>query len=281
MVGMSLQRDDYYRKELDLRLSMAYGPGRYDPEYEERGRDYPLAYVRLTERRNMQAFLELVRERRVTPKALITHRFDIREAAQAYEVLASGKEPYLGIVLTYPEDVASARIRRIALPEKKERTGPLTGGVGFIGAGNFARSVLLPHLRKIEGVRLSGVATATGLTCAGVAKRFGFAYATTDYADLLRDPETESIFIVTRHDLLAPMACEALQAGKSVFVEKPLAIDRTQLDAVIDAARASEGRLMVGFNRRFARLICEAKKALEGRAAPLVMLYRINAGAAS
>jgi predicted dehydrogenase len=278
MVGMNIQRDLYYRKELDLRLSMSYGPGRYDPDYEERGRDYPFAYVRWTERRNMQAFLELVRDGRVTPRALVTHRFDIQEAAKAYDLISSGAEPYLGIVLTYPEDRAAPPVRRLEVRQPRHHGKPTKGGVGFIGAGNFARSVLLPHLQKIEGVRLTGVATATGLTCTRAAEKFGFAYATTDHHDLLRDPDTDTVFIVTRHDTHAPLVCEALAAGKNVFVEKPLAIDREQLDAVIEAAQASEGRLMVGFNRRFAPLVRAAKQALAGRAKPLVMLYRINAG---
>jgi predicted dehydrogenase len=278
MVGMNIQRDRYYRKELDLRLSMSYGPGRYDPDYEERGRDYPFAYVRWTERRNMQAFLELVRDGSVTPRALITHRFDIQDAAKAYDLISSAAEPYLGIVISYPEDRASAPYRRLAVRQPRPRSKPAKGGIGFIGAGNFARSVLLPHLRKIEGVRLTGVATATGLTCTRAAEKFGFAYATTDHRDLLRDPDTDTVFIVTRHDTHAPLACEALAAGKNIFVEKPLAIDREQLGAVIEAAQTSEGRLMVGFNRRFAPLVREAKQALAGRTAPLVMLYRINAG---
>jgi hypothetical protein len=153
-VGMNLRRDLYYRKELDLRLSMSYGPGRYDTRYEEHGQDYPIAYVRWTEQRNMQAFLELVRDGRVTPKALITHRFTIHEAEKAYALLA-GPEPKLGIVLTYPEDRAAVPLRQIGIDHApaRARTAPI--GVGFIGAGNFARSVLLPHVARTSGLRFT------------------------------------------------------------------------------------------------------------------------------
>ncbi len=277
MVGMNLQRDQYYRKELDLRLSMSYGPGRYDPSYEEGGHDYPFPYVRWTERRNMQAFLELVREGRVTPSALVTHRFDIGDAERAYSLM-SGDEPYLGIVITYPGKPDAQPVRRVANPAISAQAHPGGNGVGFIGAGNFAKSVLLPELKKISGVHLTGVATATGLSGTHVAEKFGFGYATTEYRELLEDPQTATVFIATRHDMHAPLVCEALRAGKNVFVEKPLAIDRQQLDAVMSAAEESPGLLTVGFNRRFAPLIREARESLAGRSAPLMMIYRVNAG---
>ncbi len=277
MVGMNLQRDRYYRKELDLRLSMSYGPGRYDPDYEEDGRDYPFPYVRWTERRNMQAFLELIQEGRVTPNALITHRFDINDAERAYGLM-SGDEPYLGIVITYPAKPDSEPARRIATPAISKQAHAGGNGVGFIGAGNFAKSVLLPGLKKTGGVHLTGVATATGLSGAHVAEKFGFGYATTDYRRILDDPDTATLFVATRHDLHAPLVCEALRAGKNVFVEKPLAIDRGQLAEVMSAAEESPGLLTVGFNRRFAPLIRQAKEILVGRTTPLMMIYRVNAG---
>jgi predicted dehydrogenase/threonine dehydrogenase-like Zn-dependent dehydrogenase len=277
-VGMNLRRDLYYKKELDLRLSMSYGPGRYDPRYEEQGQDYPVAYVRWTEQRNMQAFLELVRDGRVTPQALISHRFTIHEAERAYALLAS-KEPYLGIILTYPDDRAAAPLRLIRLKDTpaRARKGPL--GIGFIGAGNFARSVLLPQAARIDGLRLTGVATATGMSGQHMATKYGFGYATTDYQQILDDPQTEAVFIVTRHASHAPMVCAALRAGKTVFVEKPLACDLAQLSEVVDTAEATGGRLMVGFNRRFAPHVRQAKTCLESCATPLIALYRVNAGA--
>ena len=232
-VGMNLRRDLYYRKELDLRLSMSYGPGRYDPRYEEHGQDYPIAYVRWTEQRNMQAFLELVRDGRVTPKALITHRFTIHEAEQAYALLAS-KEPNLGIVLTYPEDRAAAPLRQIRVNEAPARAQTAPIGVGFIGAGNFARSVLLPQVARTAGLRFTGVATATGMSGRHVADKYGFGQVTTDYHQILDDPATDAVFIVTRHASHAPIACDALRAGKAVFVEKPLACDLAQLTEVVE-----------------------------------------------
>lgn len=277
MVGMNLRRDAFYKKELDVRLSMSYGPGRYDPAYEERGHDYPFAYVRWTERRNMEAFLELIKEGRVTPNALVTHRFAIAEAEKAYALLDGG-EPYIGILLTYPGLAAGALARRVEVAQRKVTPKAGTLGIGFIGAGNFAKSVLLPELRRQAGVRLTGVATATGLSGTHAAEKFGFGFATTDAAQILDDPATDVVFIATRHDTHAPLAIEALQAGKHVFVEKPLAINEAQLDEVIAAAEASDKVLMVGFNRRFAPLVVKAKAVLKGHTAPLVMLYRVNAG---
>lgn len=277
MVGMDLEREPFYRKELDLRLSMSYGPGRYDPEYEERGHDYPYPYVRWTERRNMQAFLELIAEGRVTPKALVTHCFGIENAEAAYALL-EGREPYIGILLTYPGKDTTPPLRRIEVARVRSTTAPATGGIGFIGAGNFARGVLLPHLKKIGGVSLTGVATATGVSATHAAGTFGFRYAATDHREILDDPATSIVFIATRHDTHAPLAAEALRAGKHVFVEKPLAVSREQLADVVKAAEESPGLLMVGFNRRFAPMVRRAAEFLAGRSQPLVMLYRVNAG---
>ncbi len=277
MVGMHLSRDAFYKKELDVRLSMSYGPGRYDPAYEERGHDYPFAYVRWTERRNMEAFLELIGEGRLTPKALVTHRFEIADAEKAYALL-DGAEPYIGILLRYPGVASGALARRVEVGARRVTPKAGTLGIGFIGAGNFAKSVLLPELRRQAGLRLTGVATATGLSGTHAAEKFGFGFATTDAEQILADPATDVVFIATRHDTHAPLAIEALKAGKHVFVEKPLAINEVQLDAVMAAAEASDKVLMVGFNRRFASLIVKAKSALKGRTAPLVMLYRVNAG---
>jgi predicted dehydrogenase/threonine dehydrogenase-like Zn-dependent dehydrogenase len=276
-VGMNLKRDLYYRKELDLRLSMSYGPGRYDPKYEEQGQDYPVAYVRWTEQRNMQAFLEFVQDGRVTPKALISHRFPIHQAERAYALLAS-KEPHLGIVLTYPEDRASAPLRLIKNDAARSRPQAAPLGIGFIGAGNFARSVLLPCASHAAGVHFTGVATATGMSGRHVAEKYGFGYATTDYHQILDDPKTDAVFIATRHASHAPIACDALRAGKTVFLEKPLACNLEQLAELLDTAEATGGRLMVGFNRRFAPQVKQARAGLENSNDPLVALYRVNAG---
>ena len=277
LVGMTIDREPFYKRELDLRLSMSYGPGRYDPAYELGGHDYPFAYVRWTEQRNMQAFLELIAAGRVTPKRLVTHRFPIARAAEAY-ALMDGDEPYLAILLTY--DSAPPAIAR-SIPLDRERAAPATsaGGAGFIGFGNYAGGVLLPALKKAGESRFTTVVTSSGISAHSAAERNGFANAATDPEALLGDATTDCVFIATRHDTHAALAVRALEAGKNVFVEKPLALTYEDLDAVIAAAYAAPGVLTVGFNRRFAPMIVAAKTALGNRLGPIAMQYRINAGA--
>ena len=272
LVGMTIDREPFYKRELELKLSMSYGPGRGDPAYEFAGHDYPLPYVRWTEQRNMAAFLGLIEDGRVTPKAYVTHRFAIAEAEKAYELMEKG-EPHLAMLLTYPAEPA-APMRVI----ERARVAKDKLGVGFIGMGNYARSVLLPKVKGAEGVALTSVVTKTGLSANHSAEKFGFARAATDAADVLDDDATDAVFIATRHDSHAALAARALSAGKHVFCEKPLALDRESLDEVIAAARAG-GVLTVGFNRRFAPLLIKAKEALDPRSGPLMMLYRVNAGA--
>lgn len=276
MVGLDLARDAFYKKELDLRLSMSYGPGRYDPLYEEGGQDYPFAYVRWTEQRNMQAFLELVGESRITPKPLVTHRFPIAQAEKAYALL-DGAEPYLGILFDYPEaNEAPARTLRLApLPKAVGK-----GVIAFIGAGNFARSVLIPAFKAQEGAILAAVATATGLSATAAAKKFGFACATTDVAEVMADSKIDTVVIATRHNLHASLIAQALERGKHVFCEKPLATDLAGLELVAEAHAASRSQLCVGFNRRFSPFVRRAREVFAERV-PLVMLYRVNAGAVS
>lgn len=278
LVGMNLPRDSYYKKEVDFRLSCSYGPGRYDPVYEEQGVDYPFGYVRWTEQRNMAAFLRLVADGKVTPSRLVTHRFGFDDALDAYQVLLGmRKEPYLGIVLGYgdadgvrcgdAEKSISRRVDFMAVP----REGKV--GVSFIGAGNFAKAVLLPTLKKVGDVSLRVVSTATGMSAADTAKKHGFAAAATDQGEALRDAETDLVFVTTRHDMHAMQVKAALDAGKYVFTEKPLAISEEQF-----AALPASDKVMVGFNRRFsphARLI---KDYFAKRTLPLVMHYRVNAG---
>ncbi len=277
-VGMNLPRDIFYRKELELRLSMSYGPGRYDPSYEEGGHDYPYAHVRWTEQRNMAAFVELIARGVVTPQQLITHRVAFEQATEAYALLQS-KQPSLGIVLTYnnrPSVHDLERARTVEVPQAKPVTGEL--GVGVIGAGNFARGVLLPVLEKQPGVRLTGVVTATGMSAEGTAKRFGFAYASTRVDKVLHeDAGTQAVVIATRHDRHAELAIAALRAGKQVFVEKPLALTLTSLREVEKIAYAHSNRLMVGYNRRFSPLVTRLRDEVAGRGA-LLMHYRVNAG---
>lgn len=279
LVGMNLPRDQYYKKEIDFRLSCSYGPGRYDPVYEEQGVDYPFGYVRWTEQRNMAAFLQLVAEGKVTPSRLVTHRFAFDDALDAYQVLLGiRKEPYLGIVLGYGEDVgAKSESAKEEISRRVDfRATPREGkvGVSFIGAGNFAKAVLLPTLKKVQGVSLRVVSTATGMSAADTAKKHGFAAAATDQGEALKDVETDLVFVTTRHDMHAAQVKAALEAGKYVFTEKPLAITEEQF-ATIPAS----GKIMVGFNRRFSPHAKLVKDYFAKRTLPLVMHYRVNAGA--
>lgn len=274
LTGMNIDREPFYKRELDLRFSMSYGPGRYDPSYEDRGTDYPIAYVRWTEQRNMQAFLELVAQGSVTPAKLITHRFPIAEAEAAYALMDSD-ETYLAILLTYPDEHPPIE-RTIAVGAPRKPSS--ARGSGFIGFGNYAKAVLMPALKKAGETNFTSVVTATGLSAHDAAERSGFARAATDPATLIADPDTDCIFIATRHDSHARLAIEALAAGKNVFVEKPLALNHAELAAVGAAARAGGGVLTTGFNRRFAPMMVAAAKALANRGGPVAMLYRVNAG---
>jgi predicted dehydrogenase/threonine dehydrogenase-like Zn-dependent dehydrogenase len=276
LVGMDLDRDSFYKRELDLRLSMSYGPGRYDPAYELEGHDYPLPYVRWTEQRNMQAFLELVGAGKVTPSKLVTHRFAIAEAEKAYALMET-KEDYLAILLTYSPDTAKV--------ERKVSVSPLAPikdralGIGFVGFGNYAKSVLFPAVKKAKGHRLTMVATATGLSARNAAETYGFSTAATDPSALFADSDTDCIFIATRHGSHAQLTIDALQAGKHVFVEKPLALTHDDLDKIEQAAQSSSSHLTVGFNRRFAPMTRRAREAIRAAGGAVTMQYRINAGA--
>jgi predicted dehydrogenase/threonine dehydrogenase-like Zn-dependent dehydrogenase len=299
---MDLPHRVFYEKELSLLLSRSYGPGRYDPSYEEGGVDYPVGYVRWTERRNMEEFLRLVEEGHVDVDPLTSHRVPFAEADGAYDLL-TGKRPgsYLGIVLTYPESgIEAARAPRVALPRapgvngdrahggaaaavrRPARAPAAPLGVGFLGAGNFATSMLLPHLKARADVRLTGVVTPSGLSARNAAEKFGFAFCASDARELLADGATDAVFVVTRHHLHAPLAEQALEAGLSVFVEKPLATTPEQLDSLEAAVRRAQsaGRtapLFVGFNRRFAPLSAKLAAHVRGRG-PLLVSYRVNAG---
>lgn len=296
LVGMNLPRDAYYKKEIDFRLSCSYGPGRYDPVYEEQGVDYPFGYVRWTEQRNMAAFLQLVAEGKVTPSRLVTHRFAFDDALDAYQLLLGvKKEPYLGIVLEYGDaDATSASLptRRVDFTSSTtSSSSPVeTVGVSFLGCGNFAKSVLLPALKKTDGARLRGICTASGMSCGETGRKEGFAFAATDQDEVLNDPETQLVIVTTRHDLHAAQIAAAVAAGKCVFTEKPLCISEEQLDELIDgvggptaheenSARSTRlSKIMVGFNRRFSPHAKLLKDYFARRTQPLVMHYRVNAG---
>lgn len=283
--GLNVSRRLFYEKELSLVISRSYGPGRYDANFEERGQDYPIGYVRWTERENMRAFLELVAGGRVRVTPLITHRVPIAEAERAYELLEDPNA--LGVVLQYPANEAAETSEparpRIELREREPPTGNRTG-VSIIGAGSFAQAVLLPALKGVPGVRPRGVVTASGLTSRSVGDRFGFDFCASNAAEVLKDPETGAVLIATRNHLHAPLVVAALTAGKPVFVEKPLAISEDQLTEITNAfTQAVEAGgvpcVMVGFNRRFAPVVREVKQFVAAVAGPLSIHYRVNAGA--
>jgi polar amino acid transport system substrate-binding protein len=287
-VGMDVPRKIYYEKELQLRLSRSYGPGRYDVQYEEGGVDYPIGYVRWTERRNMQEFLRLLSTGAVKLDKLITHRFDIADAETAYDIITGkNKQPYLGVLLTYGEGGRRNAERGIESQNSKSklqtlraasRVAPDGVNLGVIGAGNFAKAVLLPRLAKASGVHLVGIATATGRNAKAIGEQYHFGFCTSDYHALLERDDINTVLIATRHDAHARMTVDALCAGKTVYVEKPLAINEEQLNQVIETVAATNGRVMAGFNRRFSSLATEMKQAF-ANAGPLAITYRVNAGA--
>lgn len=277
LVGIDVPRDIYYRKELEVRLSMSYGPGRYDPDYEERGQDYPFAYVRFTEQRNMASFLDLVRQGTVSPATLVSHRFAFVDALDAYALVESAKPDHLGILLEYASDAPM----RGAVPAPVVAAGGSdVVRIAAIGAGAFARGVLLPHLARHSDVRLVAVSARTGQSAQQAAARFKIATATTDNRELLESADVDAIVIATRHGDHANLVTAALRAGKHVFVEKPLCIVEQDLDE-LQALVAEVGAapcLMVGFNRRFSRHAEALKAAFQDRRAPMVVSYRVNAG---
>lgn len=284
-VGMELPRPPFYEKELSFRISRSYGPGRYDPLYEEAGVDYPLGYVRWTENRNLGAFLRLVADGKVAIEPLVTHRIPIADGARAYELITSG-EPSLGVVLTYPDGSADptmdAPARRVEISGGAPALPATSGepGVGLIGAGLFAVATLLPAIEAAGGFRFVGVATATGVSAHHVAKKHGFRFASTDSGDVLSDRAVDLVAILTRHDLHARQIVAALDAGKHVFCEKPPALGEDELARVVAAVdRAPDRLLAIGYNRRFAPMVVRLREAVAGIGEPLLVTCRVNAGA--
>ncbi len=271
-VGLELQRTPFYEKELRLMFARSYGPGRYDRSYEEWGVDYPIGYVRWTEGRNLQAYLDLVAAGRLTVGDLVTHRFPVEQAADAY-ALVEGGERSLGIQLTYAPNAPVGEVVTIAT--KTATSGP---GVALIGAGTYARATLVPALKAAGLDRLVAVASSSGLSARHLAERAGADRAMSDVDAVLALPDTDLVVIATRHDSHADLTTRALQAGKHVFCEKPLALTTEELSSVAEAWRSSPGQLFVGFNRRYSVPVGLVQRHLDGGSGPLVMTYRVNAG---
>jgi predicted dehydrogenase len=277
-VGLTFPRKVYYEKELSFINSRSYGPGRYDPAYEENGRDYPLGYVRWTEGRNFQTIVELLESGKLKVGSLITHRFPIEKAAEAYEVI-TGKQkvPFIGVVLAYGHTKDEGR-KTIVFPSVLHPPSSVVK-LGILGAGLFANATLLPALKKVKEIELVGIASAGGMHAQHSGQKFGFQYACSDDKQILNDSNINTVAILTRHDTHADLVVRALQAGKHVFVEKPLAINSEQLSVINEQLlKTDHCLLMTGFNRRFAPLAQQLHSSLITRQEPLYAHYRINAG---
>jgi predicted dehydrogenase/threonine dehydrogenase-like Zn-dependent dehydrogenase len=277
VIGLNLPRAPFFKKELEFTVSSSLGPGRSDPVYEKKGVDYPIGYVRWTAQRNMQAVLDLMAQGRLPVEKLTSHRFPIDHAAEAYELITSNREPFLGILLEYPP-VSEIHCRRLELRARASSSGQL--GVSMICAGNFTRLIMIPALSKLEGISWRGICTAKGVNAEHTGRRSGFQFATTDTAKIWDDPETSAVFIATRHDLHADLVVAALRAGKHVFVEKPLCIDLEELNRIEICVQELGDRcplLTVGFNRRFA-IATSIVKEFFANIAPLSLSYRFSPG---
>ena len=297
---LDLPWNAYYEKELDLRFSRSYGPGRYDPVYEVGGIDYPAGYVRWTERRNLACFLDLVASRSIDPEPLVSGTFPLEDATGVYEKLSSGELRGVGFLFRYEQPPAEAE--HSAATETNGSVAPAAAAngrsvprsaaarrgpfplevpvrVGFIGAGNYASSMLLPHLAGKPGVELASVATRRSLSALNAKRKFGFAEAVTDTASVLDDPAIDAVFVVTRHSSHASFVCQALEAGKAVFVEKPLALSQEELEKVLATVETTgNDRLMVGFNRRFSPMIGDMRRRFGRATGPTLARYSVNAG---
>lgn len=288
--SLDLPWKEYYEKELDVRFSRSYGPGRYDPTYEEQGVDYPIGYVRWTERRNMQCVVDLLRTKAMDPAPLVTQTFPFEEATSVYERMNSGALRGLGFVFRY--DAAAVPAQRIeasaSIPSSSPRSAASRNGsrdargtvrIATIGCGNFASGTLIPQLTVRSDVSMVEVVTQTSLSAANAMKKHGFARMSTDYRAMLASPDIDAVMVLTRHSSHARFAIEALRAGKAVFVEKPLALTEGELDEIVSVAtETGNDRLMVGFNRRFSPLLTALKTEWGERVGPQVVQYRVNAG---
>ena len=280
-VGLTIPRKLYYEKELDFRISRSYGPGRYDPEYEEKGLSYPVGYVPWTQTRNMEAFLKLLADGKLDVQALITHRFAIDDGVHAYELIGGRSgQSYLGVVLTYPGesllqprvDLGTERLRADGNEHAKVR-------VGVLGAGSFANRILLPAIKATEGAQLVAICSRSGVTAQNSARKFRFAYASSSEAQLLADDNIGAVIITTPHHLHARQVIAALGAGKHVFCEKPLCLSEQELAGILAAWESEPSReLMVGYNRRFSPMARALKEFIEESGEPMMMSYRVNAG---
>lgn len=280
---LDLPWKEYYEKELDVRFSRSYGPGRYDANYEERGIDYPIGYVRWTENRNMRCFVDLLDRKALDLGPLISETFPFGQAPEVLERMNRGEVGGIGVLFRYPEEPAGREATTV-FPAPFPKSPPPTPGravlrVGAIGCGNYASTMLLPHLAKRADVALTEVATLSGLSAANAVKKHGFARMSSDHRELLAAGDIDAVMILTRHGSHAALVCDALRAGKTIFVEKPLAISEEQLESISrTVSETGNDRIMVGFNRRFAPLLVALREAWGLRTGPQSLHYRVNAG---
>lgn len=280
MMPVEADWETYYRKELSVVMSRSYGPGRYDPNFEIKGIDYPIGYIRWTERRNLEEFLRLVAEGKVLPRSIGSSVFDFAEAPEAYRQLREEPDKHaVGILFEYPAPSTAkpSSVIRHSGANGKSSNGQVA--IGMIGAGNFATGTLIPALKRIPALKLKAICSARGLSARSAAKRHGFEYCANDFRAILDDDDIDAVVIATRHDTHAQMAAEAALAGKHVFVEKPLALDRGQLEQVIQAKTQTGRIIMPGFNRRFSPLSQAVRAFFQGRSSPIEVICRVNAGA--
>jgi len=279
-VGLGLKRSPFYEKEIDFLISCSYGPGRYDERYEEQGLDYPYAYIRWTENRNMAEYLRLVAEGKVQVAPILEREYDVAQAPQAYEELRTAAEKPLGVLLRYPLKGQKAQAAKLAT-RVVLRSKPVSGkiNVAVVGAGSFAKAMHLPNLQRLSDLyHLRAVVSQTGSTARNVGEQFRADYVTTDYDEVLADPEVDMVLIATRHHLHAAQATRAAKAEKAIFLEKPMALNQEELDRLVAVLEETGMPFMVGFNRRFSPAAQKARGIVAGRRSPLMILYRVNAG---
>jgi len=276
---MELDRRSFYDKEIEFVVSKSYGPGRYDRRYEEQGNDYPLPYVRWTENRNLQAFLTLVASGSIDPERLGAETVAFTDALESYEELAAGRRSAVSVLFRYaPEQATFEQCLDLGAPTRRAAGADERLGVAFLGAGNYARGVLLPALARCKDVRHVALVTETGPSARRTAERFSFARCATDSSSVFGDDAVDLVFVATRHDSHAELAESALRAGKAVWLEKPVALDLAQLERVVSAARDTQGFLMMGYNRRFSTHTSALRTAFESRLGPLAIRYSVSAG---
>lgn len=278
-VGMDLSRRHYFEKELDFRVSRSYGPGRYDTAYEQKGRDYPIGYVPWTETRNMKAFLNLLEERKLDVRSLITHRFPVDQAKTAYELISGSSTSYMGVVLQYSDQPDERPALELVKKPEKNFGSRSQVTIGLLGAGNFANGVLLPSIKRTGSVEFVSVCSAQGAHANYTGKKFGFRSCATDENTIIENADVNTVVVATRHHLHAAQVIAALDTGKNVFCEKPLCLAESELREIVRAkAQSPKSLLMVGFNRRFAPLALRMKHFLQSVHEPLALHYRVNAG---